>query len=284
MLKAEIRTGAYYDSVVLMQLQRALAALPGVLEAGVVMGTPANKDVLAQSNLLAPEIQAAGMDDLVIVISATEEQAAIDALAHVDELLVRRRPADVDVAYRPKSLEAAIKMQPDARWVLISVPGRYAADVGKEALRLGKNVFLYSDNVPEAEEAALKQMAAQAGLLVMGPDCGTAIVNGVGLGFANRVRKGSIGLIGASGTGLQHVAARIHQLGAGITHALGTGGRDLSEAINGQTAQQALDLLDRDPSTQLIVIISKPPTPHVAEALIRRARQAGKPVIINFIV
>ena len=114
MLKAEIRTGAYYDSVVLMQLQRALAALPGVLEAGVVMGTPANKDVLAQSNLLAPEIQAAGMDDLVIVISATEEQVAIDALAHVDELLVRRRQADVDIAYRPKSLDVAIKMQPDA--------------------------------------------------------------------------------------------------------------------------------------------------------------------------
>ena len=283
MLKAEIRTGAYYDSVVLMQLQRALAALPGVLEAGVVMGTPANKDVLAQSNLLAPEIQAAAMDDLVIVISATEEQAALDALAQVDELLVRRRQADVDIAYRPKSLDVAIKMQPDAQWVLVSVPGRYAADVCKEALRLGKNVFLYSDNVPVAEEAALKQMAAQAGLLVMGPDCGTAIVNGIGLGFANRVRKGPIGLIGASGTGLQHVAARIHQLGAGITHALGAGGRDLSEAINGQTTQQALDLLDRDPNTQLIVIISKPPTPHVAEALIRRARQAGKPVIINFI-
>ncbi|MEZ4710907.1 MAG: acyl-CoA synthetase FdrA [Caldilineaceae bacterium] len=283
MLKAEIRNGAYYDSVVLMQLQRALAALPGVVEAGVVMGTPANKDVLAQSNLLTPEIQAAAMDDLIIVISAPEEQAAADALAQVDALLTRRRQTDVDIAYRPKSLEAAVKMQPETQWVLISVPGRYAADVAKEALRLGRNVFLYSDNVAVEDEAALKQTAAQAGLLVMGPDCGTAIVNGIGLGFANRVRKGPIGLIGASGTGLQQVAVRIHQLGAGITHALGTGGRDLSEAINGQTAQQALDLLDRDPSTRLIVIISKPPTAHVAEALIRRAQRAVKPVIINFI-
>ncbi|MEZ4661431.1 MAG: acyl-CoA synthetase FdrA [Caldilineaceae bacterium] len=283
MLKAEIRNGAYYDSVVLMQLQRALAALPGVLEAGVVMGTPANKDVLAQSNLLTPEIQAAAMDDLIIVISAPKEQVAADALAQVDALLTRRRQTDVDIAYRPKSLEAAVRMQPEAQWVLISVPGRYAADVAKEALRLGRNVFLYSDNVSVEDEAALKQTAAQAGLLVMGPDCGTAIVNGIGLGFANRVRKGPIGLIGASGTGLQQVAARIHQLGSGITHALGTGGRDLSEAINGQTAHQALDLLDRDLNTHLIVIISKPPTAHVAEALIRRAQRAVKPVIINFI-
>ncbi|NIV28111.1 MAG: FdrA family protein, partial [Anaerolineae bacterium] len=146
---------------------------------------------------------------------------AESALGKVDELLARRR-GGVEQDYLPKSLESAAQMLPDAHWVLISVPGRYAAGVSRQALRLGRNVFLYSDNVSLEEEVSLKQMAAERGLLVMGPDCGTAIVNGVGLGFANKVRRGSIGLVAASGTGLQQVSARIHQLGGGITHALGT--------------------------------------------------------------
>jgi FdrA protein len=142
---------------------------------------------------------------------------------------------------------------------------------------------LYSDNVGLEAEVALKRTAVQRGLMVMGPDCGTALVNGVGLGFANQVRRGSIGLIGASGTGLQFVTARIHQRGGGITHALGTGGRDLAEAVGAMTACQALDLLRRDPATKVIVLISKPPAPRVAAELLRQARAVGKPVVVNFI-
>ena len=282
--KAEIRSGAYYDSVVLMQLQRSLAALPGVLDAGVVMGTDANKDILAQSNLLTPEAQAAVADDLVIIVHAQNDAAAEAALGQVDELLTRRR-GSVDQEYRPRSLESATQMLPDAhsRWVLISVPGRYAAGVARQALRLGENVFLYSDNVSLEDEAALKQTAAEKGLLVMGPDCGTAIVNGVGLGFANRVRRGPIGLVAASGTGLQQVSARIHQLGSGITHALGTGGRDLSATVGAVTAHQGLDLLSRDPETRVIVLVSKPPSPQVAGELLQAARSAGKPVVVDFV-
>ncbi|NIO69625.1 MAG: acyl-CoA synthetase FdrA [Anaerolineae bacterium] len=280
--KAEVRSGAYYDSVILMQLQRSLAALPGVLDAGVVMGTAANKDILAQSDLLTPEVQAAVADDLVIVVRAEDDAAARAALGQVDELLTRRR-GGVEQDYRPKSLESAVQMLPDAQWVLVSVPGRYAAGVARQALRLGKNVFLYSDNVSLDDETALKQTAAEKGLLVMGPDCGTAIVNGVGLGFANRVRRGPIGLVAASGTGLQQVSARIHQLGSGITHALGTGGRDLSQAVGAVTARQGLDLLSRDPETRVIVLISKPPSPQVADELLKAARSAGKPVVVDFI-
>jgi FdrA protein len=280
--KVEVRSGAYYDSVVLMQLQRSLAALPGILDAGVVMGTDANKEVLAQSELLPPEAQAAGADDLVIVVRAEDDAVAQAALGQVDELLTRRRRS-IEQEYRPKSLESAAEMMPDAQWVLVSVPGRYAAGVARQALRLGKHVFLYSDNVSLDDEIALKQMAAEKGLLVMGPDCGTAIVNGVGLGFANRVRQGPIGLVAASGTGLQQVSARIHQLGSGITHALGTGGRDLSEGVGAVTARQGLDLLSRDPETQAIVLISKPPSPKIAEELLRAARSAGKPVVVDFI-
>jgi FdrA protein len=246
------------------------------------MGTAANKDILAQSDLLTPEAQAAAAEDLVIVVRAEDKAAARAALGQVDQLLTRRR-ATVEQEYRPKSLESAIQLIPDAQWVLVSVPGRYAAGVARQALRLGKNVFLYSDNVFLDDETALKQTAAEKGLLVMGPDCGTAIVNGVGLGFANRVRRGPIGLVAASGTGLQQVSARIHQLGSGITHALGTGGRDLSQAVGAVTARQGLDLLSRDPETRVIVLISKPPSPQVADELLKAARSAGKPVVVDFI-
>jgi len=265
-----------------MELQLALATLPGVLDVGIVMGTDANKDILAQSDLLTPEAQAAMPHDLVIVVRAEDDAAAQAALGQVDELLTRCR-AGLEQVYRPKSLESAVQMSPDAQWVLVSVPGRYAAGVARQALRLGKNVFLYSDNVPLDDEAALKQMAAEKGLLVMGPDCGTAIVNGVGLGFANRVRRGPIGLVAASGTGLQYVSTRIHQLGSGITHALGTGGRDLFEAVGAVTAHQSVDLLSRDPETRAMVLISKPPSPEIADELLRAARLAGKPVVVDFI-
>jgi len=280
--KVEIRSGAYYDSVILMQLQRELAALPEVIDAGVVMGTEANKNILDQNNMLLPEGQAAGPEDLLIVVQAQSEADALDALRQVDELLTRRRQV-ADHEYRPKSIETAAKMATDAHWALISVPGRYAADVTRKVLDLEKNVFLYSDNVTLEDEIAIKQAASEKGLVVMGPDCGTAIVNGVGLGFANQVRRGPIGLVAASGTGLQAVSVRIHQLGSGITHAIGTGGRDLSDAVGAITAYQGLDLLRRDPDTQVIVLISKPPSATVAEKLLQAARLSGKAVVVDFI-
>ncbi len=279
--RAEIRRGAYYDSIVLMELQAALAALPGIRSAGVMMGTAANKDLLAGNGLLTAEARAALPDDLIVSVEAEDEAAARAALGQVDALLARRRSA-IRQDYRPRSLAAAVRMLPEAGWVLVSVPGRYAAGVAREALRLGRHVFLYSDNVTLEDEIALKQEAAGKGLLVMGPDCGTALVGGVGLGFANRVRRGPIGLVGASGTGLQQVSARIHQAGSGVTHALGTGGRDLSREVGGVTARQGLDLLRRDAETRVIVLLSKPPAPEVASALLRQARAAGKPVVVCF--
>jgi FdrA protein len=283
MLQTEIRRSAYYDSVVLMQLQRALAHLPGILQAGVVMGTPANKELLAQSALLTPQAGQAAADDLIVVIEADTDEHVASALAQIDNLLARRPSDGVADDYRPKTLASGAAMLPDAKWVLVSVPGRYATGVARDALAMSKNVFLYSDNVSLEDEVSLKAMAAKRGLLVMGPDCGTAIINGIGLGFANSVRRGAIGLVGASGAGLQLVTARIHQLGGGITHALGTGGRDLSEAVGAITARQALDLLSRDPETRAIVLISKPPSTQVVDQLLRRARASGKPVIVDFI-
>ncbi len=283
-IKTEIRTGAYYDSVVLMQLQRALADLPDVEDAGVVMGTQANLDLLEQTGLLVDEIKNAKADDLVIVVKARSSAVAEGAISRVDELVAARRSREgAGEDFQPKSLESAAKILPDSHWTLISVPGRYAAGVAREALRLGKHVFLYSDNVTVEEELDLKGKGSEKGLLVMGPDCGTAIIGGIGLGFANQVRKGSIGMVAASGTGLQQVSVRIQEYGGGLTHALGTGGRDLSSRVGGLTARMALDLLDRDPDTRVIVLVSKPPDKEAADRILAYARTLSKPVVVNFI-
>ncbi len=278
----EIRPGAYADSIVLMHLQSSLARLPGVEDAGVVMGTAANLELLESNGLLHPEVADAGADDLVLVVRAESEQAAVDALSRVDGLLaIRKTESDAD--FRPHGLRSALRLLSSASVVTISVPGRYAAGVAREALERGRHVFLYSDNVAIEDEVALKTRARDAGLLVMGPDCGTAIVAGLGLGFANRVRRGGIGLVGASGTGLQAVTCAIHGLGQGVSHAIGTGGRDLKDQVGGITAIQALDLLSRDPETEVIVLISKPPSAAVAEGVLAAARGTGKPVVVQFL-
>jgi FdrA protein len=283
-IQSETRSGAYYDSAVLMQLQRGLLTLPGVLDAGAVMGTPANLELLEQSGLLTEEAKGAGANDLLIAVRAETESAAREALGQVDALLARRRSAAVATQeFQPKSLETAVRQLPEAQWVLVSVPGRYAAGVAREALHLNRHVFLYSDNVSLADEIELKKTAQAKGLLVMGPDCGTAIINGIGLGFANRVRRGPIGLVGASGTGLQAVTSRIHLLGSGVSQAIGTGGRDLKSEVGALTAHQALDVLARDPATEVIVLISKPPAPGVAMKLLAAAQATGKPVVVDFI-
>lgn len=291
MLHYRIRRGAYHDSIVLMQLRVALAELPGIADAGAVMGTPGNLEILRDGGLLPADLDSENReglkpDDLLVVVRTEKEsgeETATAALDRIDELLARRR-AESDADFRPRSLDGALKMLPEARWVLVSVPGQYAGEVARQALDRDRHVFLFSDGVPLEEERALKARAAERGLLVMGPDCGTALVAGAGLGFANRVRRGPIGLVAASGTGLQAVASRVHALGSGISHALGTGGRDLSAEIGGSSALRALDLLGRDSDTGVLVLISKPPaaevTAKVLAGLAAVARRSGKPAVV----
>lgn len=283
-LRHELRAGAYCDSIVLLKLQKALAALPGVLDASAVMATDTNLALLAANGLKPDELGDPAPDDLLVVVRAEADDAAAAALRQVDALLAHRTGDGGDEEdFRPRSLATALRVLPQARWVLISVPGRFAARAAREALGRDRHVFLFSDNVPLAEEVALKQEAASRGLLVLGPDCGTAIVAGVGLGFANRARRGGVGMVAASGTGLQAVASRLHALGAGVSQALGTGGRDLSQEVGGTTARQALDLLARDPETHVIVLIAKPPSPSVIPLVLAAARATGKPVVVCFL-
>ncbi len=280
-VRTEIRQGTYADSVVLMQLQSELARLEGVLDAGVVMGTPANLELLKSSDLLSEAAETAGTDDLIIVVLAESEDLAIQALSNVDSFLVRGAATQTD-DYRPKSLRTAKEMLPESNWALISTPGKWAGEIAREALDLGLNVFLYSDNVSLDDEVSLKTRSTSSGQLVLGPDCGTTLIGGVGFGFANRVRRGPIGVVAASGTGIQAITSRIHQLGSGISQAIGTGGRDLYARVGARTARQALDLLARDPHTEVVVLASKPPEPAVAARLLSSALRIDKSIVVQF--
>jgi succinyl-CoA synthetase alpha subunit len=274
----------YKDSVTLMQIGARLRERAGVAQASCVMATPANLAQLLDADL-GIDVQPAPSDLLVVVRG--EPEACDEAIATADALLHAKGAAgdgDSTAFTLPlTSLALAVERQPDADLALISVPGDYAAAEARKALALGLHVMLFSDNVPIEEERAIKEVGRAKGLLVMGPDCGTAIVNGVPLGFANVVRRGSIGLVAASGTGLQEVTCRIHNLGGGVSQALGTGGRDLKEAIGGITMLQGLAALAADAQTRVIVLVSKPPAPAIARRIEDAAAAAGKPVVVHFL-
>ncbi|MDR7484490.1 MAG: acyl-CoA synthetase FdrA [Armatimonadota bacterium] len=278
-----VRRSAYFDSVALMLAQREARNLPGVEEAGVVMATDANKAILREAGLAFPELDAAGPDDLAIVARAATAAQAETAVAAAQEALTRRRETGAGETYRPKTIASARRQLPGATLAVISVPGRFARPVTLEALDAGLHVLLFSDNVPLEHEIELKRRSLAQGLLLMGPDCGTAIIGGAALGFANRVRAGHVGLVAAAGTGLQEVTSLIHRFGGGITHAIGTGGRDLSAAVGGVTMLQGLRALAVDPATAVIVLVSKPPAPEVAGRLLAAAAACGKPVVAAFV-
>ncbi len=283
-ITSRLKRNFYKDSVAAMRIAQTVSAGAGLARVSLLMGTPANKDILAQAGLLAPVLADASPMDMMIVVEGADP-AVEPALAQIEDLLDKREtaPASGAVQAGPRSLALGVERLQGANLAQISVPGPYAAAEAFKALRLGLHVFLFSDNVPLAEERAIKQLAARKNLLVMGPDCGTALIAGVPLGFANAVRRGSIGLVGASGTGMQELSCRIHALGAGISHGIGTGSRDASAEIGGATLLQGIALLARDPETRVIVIVSKPPAPAVAERALAAAHACGKPVVVLFL-
>lgn len=280
----EVRHGFYLDSVALMRLSREIAGVAGVTEAALMMATPANRQILDEAGLLAQAGAAARVNDLVIAVRAESAAAARDALAQaLHRLETPREAAGPTRARRPRSLRAALEVLPRANLALISVPGEFAAAEAHKALRRGLHVMIFSDNVALEDERALKQAARERGLLVMGPDCGTAILNGVPLAFANAVPRGDIGIVGASGTGMQEISSLIARAGRGLSQAIGVGGRDLEREIGGITTLMALEALERDPDTRAIALVSKPPDPEVARSVVARAARVAKPVTLCFI-
>src|SRR3954451_14878745 len=277
-----IRPGSYFDSVVLMRVAAELGARPGVRTASLAMATAANKDVLAAAGLLGDDAAAAGPNDLVIALDA-DADAADEAFAAAEEALDSRAAPPAAAGGEPRRPRTLAEVPDGPRLAMISTPGRYAAAEATKALRLGLNAFVFSDNVPLEQEVALKREAHERGLIVMGPDCGTAIVSGVPLGFANEVRAGDVGLIGASGTGLQQVSCLVDRWGAGVSHVIGVGSHDLSAAVGAVSMLDALDALAADPAAKVLGLVSTPPDPDVAERVLARAAATGKPVVAAFL-
>ncbi len=284
-ISTTIKPNLYKDSVSLMRVSQRVLGAAGVRRATLLMGTPANKAMLAEAGLMCADLDAARPADLMIVIEG-ETAAAIEGAHRAIADLLDAAPsqgAAGTAAPPPRSIALAMAHGEQAALAQISVPGPYAGAEAMKALKQGMHAFIFSDNVPLSEERALKSLSQRKGLLVMGPDCGTAIIRGVPLGFANVVRSGAIGLVGASGTGLQEVMCRIHAMGQGISHAIGTGSRDVHEAIGGTTMCQGIDLLAADAATRVIAIVSKPPADAVAQKVLEHAARAGKPCVVLFL-
>ena len=277
-----VRRSVYQDSVTLMRLTRDLEAVAGVGRAAVMMATPPNRALLGRAGLLAADGEAAGPADLLIAVAADTRAAAEAARAVAENALARPSAPTRPGTIRPRTLAGGRRVLPEATLALISVPGIYAGAETRRALDAGLHVMLFSDNVPVETEVELKRLAHARGLFLMGPDCGTAIVAGVPLGFANAVPQGRIGLVAASGTGLQEVSCRLAAEGEGVSHAIGVGGRDLSDAVGGVMTLAALAALNDDPSTEVVVVVGKPPGDAVAAHLARALATLGKPAVVTF--
>ena len=284
--KLDVRPGVYVDSVALMQVSRDTGAIDGVRSAMVAMATDLNLDLLAGMGFARPDD--AAPTDMLVAVDASDDDALARALAVVESSLTSRATGHggsggpdggFGSAPAPRTVRAALN-QPGGTLALISTPGRYAFLDAMDALEAGRPVMIFSDNVPIEQEVRLKDEAVRRDLLVMGPDCGTAVIGGVGLGFANVVRPGPVGIVAASGTGAQQLMSLLDGAGVGISNCIGVGSRDMSSAVGGRTTLAALDLLARDDATETIVVIGKPPAPEVADAVRKRAGELGKPVLI----
>ncbi|WP_030914565.1 FdrA family protein [Streptosporangium amethystogenes] len=273
-----VRTGVYHDSVSLMRVSRTASALPGVEVAVVAMATELNLGIAAELGFDLPK---AGPADLLIALRGGGADTLEAALAELDGLLagLSATPAGGAAVEHPPHTVRAAARERAATLALVSVPGPYAFAEALDAVEAGLSVMIFSDNVPVEQEVLLKRRATELGVLVMGPDCGTAVIGGAGLGFANVLRPGPVGLVAASGTGAQQVACLLDHAGVGVSHVLGVGGRDLSADVGGLSTLRALEALDADPATELIVLISKPPAPEVARAVAETVAKLGTPVV-----
>ncbi|MGG3506472.1 acyl-CoA synthetase FdrA [Paenibacillus lautus] len=284
MLYSIIKENSYQDSVNLMLLTNKISTLDGVEQASIMMGTPANKDIFHNTAMYTDELDKAGPNDMCIVIKTDSQEHVSEVLDTIEAELKNQAVSSNKQEFQSvRTWDKALQALPNANLALISVPGQYAAEEAEQALDRGLHAFIFSDNVDVQDELRLKQKAHDKGLLVMGPDCGTGIVSGVPVAFANVVQQGNIGVIGASGTGIQEVTTLIDRLGSGVSQAIGTGGRDLSEPIGAITMLDAIQGLEHHKATEVIVVISKPPAIEVRNQVVRLLHRISKPVVAIFV-
>ena len=268
--QVRVSPGTYRDSLLLLSATRAMQDGAGVSWAAAVMATPANVEDLTGRGIGTADLAGADANALVLAVQAQDEPTADAALQRGHDALFAgesRGGAEPGVA-DPQSIGEAAARLPGANVAVVSVPGPYAAVAAHQALTAGLHVLLFSDNVPLADEVSLKERASRLGKLVMGPGAGTAMLGGVGLGFANVVRPGPVGVVAAAGTGAQEMMTLLDRWGIGVSCVVGVGGRDLSTGVGGRMAADAVRVLDNDPGTEVIVLVSKPPDPAVARQVI----------------
>lgn len=283
MLYTIIKQNSYQDSVNLMLLTNKISTMEGINKVQVMMGTPANKDIFKNSGLYTDELETAAANDMCIVVDTDQEEKIQEVLNEVDDYLNNQAISSSKEAFDTvRSWDKAMQSIP-ANIALISTPGKYAAEEAEKAIDNDLNVLIFSDNVSIEEERRIKEKAHEKGLIVMGPDCGTAILGGVPLAFANVVNQGKIGIVGASGTGIQEVTVQIDRFGGGITHAIGTGGRDLNDKIGAITMIDAIKGLANHNRTEVIVIVSKPPAKEVRDEVVTLLQSLSKPVVAIFL-
>ncbi|MCR1943625.1 DUF1116 domain-containing protein [Enterococcus gallinarum] len=284
MLNTVILKNNYQDSINLMLLTNTINDLDGVTMSQIMMGTDANKDILNNTGLLTPEAKAASPNDMMIVVDSEDEQIMEEVLPAIDTFL-----ADLSAKGDDKEKPAAASWQealtalPDANVALFSIPGEYGAAEMEKALKNGLHVFSFTDNVAIEDEVRLKKLAHEKGLLMMGPDCGTGIISSIPIAFTNVVSPGNIGVVGASGTGIQEVTTIIDRLGGGVVHAIGTGGRDLSDKVGAITVKDAIVALENHEPTDVICVISKPPAKEVRDEVVQLLQSISKPVVAIFL-
>lgn len=271
----------YKDSLYLMRLSSDVSNWNGIQQAVIVMGTESNKRILKQVGLDSEEVHDASHDDLIIAVELDEK---IDTAAFTAQLERRLKQTDYmdnqELVY--PDLDTAFRAYPDTALVSVSTPGEFATNQAREALLAGKHVFCFSHHIPIETEIELKDLAIKKNLLMMGPDCGTAILDGIGLGFANQVRPGTIGIISASGSGLQEVISLIHRAGGGISQAIGIGGRDLISPVDGRMALSALQLITSRLGTDVVIILAKKISPEAHAKILAAAAQTCLPIIVQF--
>ncbi|WP_279525935.1 acyl-CoA synthetase FdrA [Staphylococcus gallinarum] len=285
MLHTIIKENTYQDSIVLMLLSNKLSAIEGVNKVSIMMGTPANKDIFKSSGLGTAELENAKPNDIVIVID-TEDAAKVEEVDQEVEAELKGKAESNDQEQKhneASNWSRALELANNPNLALISIPGQYAAMEAENALNHNLNVFMFSDNVAKEDETRLKNLAHDKGLLVMGPDCGTGIIHGLPLAFTNIVNEGDIGIVGASGTGIQEVTTIIDREGKGVTNAIGTGGRDLSSEVGAITMLDSIKALNQDPTVKVITVISKPPAKEVEEQVLSVLRNIEKPVVTLFL-
>ena len=268
-----IKKNFFRDSVQMMQFSQQLKDEQGVIDAAIVMSTVLNKNTLKNMNLLTEDGISATENDTLISINCQDENSLSNAIQKAEQLLT-------SISAKAKneftSLASALDTFSDANIASLSIPGQFVKEMATELINKQLNLFVFSDHVPLEDEIYLKNLALENNVLFMGPEAGTSILNGTVFGFGNRVRKGSIGIIGASGTGIQESSTMIDLFGEGISHGIGVGGRDLRNDIGGMMTMKAMEIFENDPNTKAVLLVSKPVDNYIRNKIINKINNFSK--------